>query len=575
MNSFKRFLKYNIKYKPAFFSFLIFTLIAGIIGNFQNYFYKFFVENLSHPDLTKLLWIVLGFVGVKLSSEIFMQGANLLGDYFHFRGARDARMDVFRHLHELDLAYHSNKQSGGLIGTIKRGDQASFALFHENVRLLRIFIDFIFILIIMSQLQIGIALIILTVFLLNVLATKVLITRNIKSRIAFNEEEDSISGIIVDNLINYETVKYFAKEKYEEERLRKNYIPWLTRLWDYGSTFRYIEVSTVLLAIVGIGGTLLYSAFLLVNGQITAGDLVLVLSFVTAFFPKLTDFVFRFREVTKAYIDIDKYFKILDVPIEVKDPENPIALGEIKGEVSFDDVTFAYKGRRPIIENFSLSVKPGESVAIVGRSGAGKTTMTKLLMHFYDIQNGQITVDGVNIKDVLKHDLRKNVGIVPQEAILFNDSIGYNIGYGLDEYNPEKIKEAARLAHLDKFIEGLPEKYDTLVGERGIKLSGGQKQRLAIARMILENPQIVIFDEATSHLDSESEKLIQDSFWDFAEGKTTIIIAHRFSTIMKADRIIVMEHGKIIEEGTHEQLSKKGKMYQRLWDLQVKGVIKE
>ena len=254
------------------------------------------------------------------------------------------------------------------------------------------------------------------------------------------------------------------------------------------------------------------------------------------------------------------------------DPANPVFKKHVGGEVKFNHVQFAYGNRiKNAINDVDLEIKKGESVALVGRSGSGKTTLVKLLMRFYDINEGSITIDGINIKDFTKDTLRDFIGMVPQEPILFNNTVAYNIGYGKDKTNLSEIREAAKIANIDDFIESLPKKYETEVGERGVKLSGGQKQRLAIARMILSDPDIVVFDEATSQLDSESEKLIQDAFWKARAGKTTIIVAHRLSTIMRADKIVVMEHGKIKEVGNHKSLlAKKDSLYSHFWNLQIK-----
>ena len=305
---------------------------------------------------------------------------------------------------------------------------------------------------------------------------------------------------------------------------------------------------------------------------LTVGDFVLVTTFVGLFFSKLWELVFSLRDIAKTYADIKTYFELLDHKITVKDPSSPVKIGKVSGKINFKNVSFSYQnGTQGALKNFNLNINKGESVALVGKSGSGKTTLIKLLMRFFDTTSGTITIDGISIKDFSKDNLRSLMGVVPQEPILFNNSIAYNIGYGKDNATLGDIKVAANLANIDDFIESLKNKYDTQVGERGVKLSGGQKQRLAIARMILSNPDIIIFDEATSQLDSQSEKLIQDAFWKVREGKTTIIIAHRLSTVAKADRIVVMEEGGIKEVGTHAELLKnKDSLYKHFWDLQIK-----
>ena len=286
--------------------------------------------------------------------------------------------------------------------------------------------------------------------------------------------------------------------------------------------------------------------------------------------------MFRLRELAKNYTDLEKFIAILDIYPEVKDPVSPKVLNNPHGDISFKNVSFAYYESKEIMHNFNLNIKDGESVAFVGPSGAGKTTIIKLLLRFFDCLSGSISIDGVDIKDLKKTYLRKIIGMVPQEPVLFNDTILYNISYPNKNATLEDVRKAASAANLDNFIESLPKKYETKVGERGIKLSGGQKQRLAIARVFLANTPILIFDEATSQLDSISEKLIQNSLWKVAKSKTAIIIAHRLSTVMRADRIIVLDKGRIIEEGAHKDLiNTKNGLYKQLWTMQRGGLLLE
>jgi len=315
----------------------------------------------------------------------------------------------------------------------------------------------------------------------------------------------------------------------------------------------------------------------LAKGQIGIGDFVMVASFMTGFYYIFFDLLWRLRNIARHYVDIKNYFAILDEEVLVKDPKNPENIKEVKGNIDFYNTTFNYgNSHSQILKNINLSIKAGESVAFVGRSGAGKTTLIKLLLRFYDVSEGEILLDGVNIKNLAKSQLRSYVGVVPQEPILFNNTIGYNVAYGNDNATSKDIEKVTKMANLHDFIESLPEKYETPVGERGIKLSGGQKQRLAIARMLLSDPKIIVFDEATSNLDSESEKLIQKSLWRVAKNKTVLIIAHRFSTVRKVDRIIVLEDGEIAQIGNHEELiSDENGLYYYLWNLQVRGEEKQ
>ncbi|OGY15485.1 MAG: hypothetical protein A3I52_01275 [Candidatus Blackburnbacteria bacterium RIFCSPLOWO2_02_FULL_40_10] len=394
------------------------------------------------------------------------------------------------------------------------------------------------------------------------------------NRVEFNKEEDKISQLISDNLINYETVKYFANEKREINNLKKTFEQWERSLWKFMISFRKMNISVRLISSLAIISMLGFLTKDIVDKKISVGDFVLVFTFMSQVFPNIEKIMFRFRSIVRNYTDLKDYFAILDYPLAVKDVENPIPFSCDKGEVIFEKIYFSYPGGQEAVKNISVTMPSGMSSALVGRSGSGKTTMTKLLMRVYDPSSGKILIDRCDVSQIKKEDLRRAIGIVPQEPILFNNTIGYNIGYPLENAMDESIKEAAKLANLHDFISTLEKGYDTVVGERGVKLSGGQKQRLAIARVFLLNPKIIIFDEATSHLDSESERLIQDSLERLSKGKTLIIIAHRLSTIMRADKIIVLDNGSILEEGLHDELiSKTGGIYKKLWELQTNHEI--
>jgi len=335
----------------------------------------------------------------------------------------------------------------------------------------------------------------------------------------------------------------------------------------YAVFFPFVE----LLNVTAVALIIWYGGGEVIRHSIQFGVLFAFIQFTEMFFRPVRDLSEKYDILQQAMASSERIFKLLDDNTFVLNPENPVLLTKIKGEIEFKNVWFAYNPGEYVIKNVSFNIHPGETIAIVGATGAGKTSLINILTRFYDIEKGSITIDGIDIKNFAKSDLRSFIGVVPQEPILFNNSIAYNIGYGRDNPEPNEIRAAAKLANISEFIESLPDKYETEVGERGVKLSGGQKQRLAIARMILSNPDIVIFDEATSHLDSESEKLIQNAFWKARADKTTIIIAHRLSTVMRADKIIVMDRGKITETGTHNSLLKqKDSLYSHFWNLQIK-----
>ncbi len=572
INSIKIFYKFVFIRKYVFVLFMLATTVSIIVSFISPYFFKLFVESIESKHFESLINILLVYLGVLFIGLIFSNLKYFLGDIVSVDASIALRTYVFKYVQDLDFAFHANKSTGSLISAFKRGDHAFFGLFEKvHMQAWEIIIGFILMIVLFAHLDPRILGIFVVSFLVTLIVTRYLAVYNVRTRQEFNEWEDKVSGIITDNLINYETVKLFARENWEMNRLKDTFIKWKYYVWRHFWTYRMIDFSVGTLVNIGIFAVLFLSLNLISKGLITTGDFVLIITFIGMFFPKLFDLIYGFRDISINYADIQKYFGILSYPIQIEDPQTPIQKEFVRGEINFDNVSFSYKeSKKNAVSAIGLTVRQGQSVALVGRSGSGKTTLIKLLMRFYDVDKGKITIDGINIDDFTKSNLRSFMGVVPQEPILFNETIGYNIGYGKEKASEEEIKAAAKLANIHEFIDGLPKKYNTQVGERGIKLSGGQKQRLAIARMILSDPDIIIFDEATSQLDSENERLIQDAFWRVARDKTTIIIAHRLSTAMRADKIIVFEKGKIIEEGSHLfLLSKKESLYKHFWDLQT------
>lgn len=572
----KRFYYFIWRYRGTFTAFLVILVASTVAERFTPYFYKLFIDFAPLQNTKLLLRVLLVYAGVRVLATLLDALALYIGDKVLIPAARDARITIFRMVQDLDFAFHANKSTGSLISAFKRGDGAFFDLFHDlHFGVVRIFISLLVMIFFFSYVSVEIIFIILGLFTLNLIVGWGLIRINIRQRIAFNKEEDKISSIITDNLINYETVKLFAQEKSEENRLKKEFRPWTQKLWGYANSFRSIDIAIGALSNLGIFMVLWLVIGRLQTNKIGIGDLVMVSSFVTGFYYQFFDFMYRMRGLAKRYVDIKRYFGLLDNEILIKDPVRPFKKKAIEGKIGFEKVSFAYpndKSKDEVLKEIDLAIEPGEAIAFVGRSGAGKTTLIKLLLRFYDVTRGKITIDDVNIKDFTKSQLRSFIGVVPQEPILFNNTIGYNIAYGRPRATQKTIDRAAKIANIYDFIQSLPDRYQTPVGERGIKLSGGQKQRLAIARMLLAKPQIIIFDEATSNLDSESERLIQDALWKIAKKKTMLIIAHRFATLRKADKIVVMNTGLITETGTHNELiKKKTGLYAYLWRLQAKG----
>ena len=576
VKTFKRFYQFVLRYKVDFAIFMVVLVMAGILENLSPYLLKLLIDNATKGNLQILFTLLLGFVGIRVAATFIDTLSYYLGDRVQIPAARDARVTIFKYIQDLDFAFHVNKNTGSLISAFKRGDGAFFTLFmnfHQEV--LRTVVSLGVVLFFFSKVNPVILLMMLGLFVVNVTVMGFLIKFNLKTRKEFNDSEDQISGIITDNLISYETVKFFAQERAEENRLKKSFEDWTKKIWKFSNSFRLMDISIGTLSSLGMFLILGTVIKMLITGKIGLGDFVMVSSFLSGFYYRFFGLFFQLRNIAKGFIDLEKYFDILDNDVMVKDPVTPKTIENVEGKIEFKEASFGYPGnRKNVVENVNLEISPGESVAFVGRSGAGKTTLVKLLLRFYDLKKGKILVDGVNIRQFNKSYLRSLLAVVPQEPILFNNTIGFNIGYGKGGAEMREIKEAAKMANLDEFIESLPLKYETQVGERGIKLSGGQKQRLAIARAILCNPKVLIFDEATSNLDSESERLIQEALWNTVQNRTLLIIAHRFSTIRRADKIVVLQHGRIVEMGKHADLIKiKDGVYQKLWTLQAKGKL--
>ena len=552
----------------------VLTLSTAILTTIYPYFFQFFIDTATAGDFGTLGILAVAFIIYTLLNNLMTPITHYVGDKFLINSSRDARIQIFHKVQDLDMVYHTEKSTGSLISIFKRGDGAFWSLSGRINDIFDLIIQFMVMLGSFWIVGFKYAFIIAVLAFIYVIGMKRLIQLNIRTRKEFNEEEDTISAQITDNFLNFETVKLFAKELREQRNLSSSFKAWTRKMWNFAFSFRYIELFNTFIIVVGHAIIIYYLIQDLRFTTISLGQFVLVLGFTGRFFIQMRRMMFRFRNLMQNFTDLEKYFGLLDEPLSVLDPAEPRKIKQPQGRIEFNNVTFSYDDHQNVLRNINLTIQPGESVALVGRSGSGKTTFMKLLLRFYDPQKGTIKIDEINIRDLKKTGLRQMLGVVPQEPILFNNTIGHNIGYGDNKPTQAKIKHAAKLAYLDQFIESLPKQYKTIVGERGIKLSGGQKQRLAIARVLMVDPAIIIFDEATSHLDSEAEQLIQDAFWQLAEDKTTIIIAHRLSTIMRADRIIVMDKGKVVEQGTHAELIKNQKgIYHKLWGLQTEGFI--
>ncbi|HAZ73166.1 MAG: ABC transporter [Candidatus Pacebacteria bacterium GW2011_GWF2_38_9] len=579
MSIFLRLYRFIWRRKWLFIIGTIPMILALVLSNLSPFFVKWLTQAVQDGQLDHAFNLVLIFGLVLVASNLLENIGFFITDKNMVGTSTDISHAVLTHIHNLDFAYHTNKSSGRLISLMKRGDDAFFTYYDiVNRQFLGIIISFAVMFTAFARLRYDYLLFASCLLIITILVAFFLIKINIRKRILFNNADDDVSSARVDNLVNFDTVKYFANEKFEQKRFSNLLNIWNKRLQDYFFTFRYFDGIVGNLINISLVGIMFLAVRDLRSGQIVLADFLLVTTFSMTLFPKMMHLLFSLRELAKKHTDISTYLNLLDEEVSVKDPVNPQKIESVKGEITFDQVGFAYENKQLVLEDFSLNIKSGEAIALVGFSGAGKTTIAKLLMRMYDPTQGKILIDGVEINNLRKDDLRKMVGVVPQDPLLFNNTVYFNISYANHQASKEEVLAASKAAQVDVFIKDLPNGYETIVGERGIKLSGGQRQRLAIARVLLEKPKIIVMDEATSSLDSASEKIIQEAFWDLVKDKynprTSIIIAHRLSTIMQADRIVVMDDGKIAEVGSHQELiDKDGGIYQRLWSLQKNGFI--
>jgi ATP-binding cassette subfamily B protein len=486
------------------------------------------------------------------------------------RAMRRAALEVFQHLHRLELGFHLSRQTGGLSRDIERGTTGiSFLLRFMVFNILPTLIEILLVAVILL-IAVG-PVFMFTVFgaIAVYVAYSVWIT---EWRTRFvreaNLRDNESNTRAIDSLLNYETVKYFGNERFEAERFDEGLAAWETARMKNVLSLVLLNSGQALIIAAAITVMMILAANQVAAGTMTVGDLVMVNAYMIQLFIPLNFLGFVYREIRQSLANIERLFGLLEKPVKVQDLPGAPDLKVTAGAVRFEDVHFRYHPERAILQGVSLEIPAGHKVAVVGASGAGKSTLSRLLFRFYDVDQGRITVDGQDIREVTQDSLRRAIGVVPQDTVLFNESIAYNIAYGRPDATPDEILEAVRLAHLDDFISRLPKGLDTVVGERGLKVSGGEKQRIAIARMLLKDPPILVFDEATSSLDSGSEKAILAALNEVAARRTTLVIAHRLSTVMDADNIVVLEHGRVIEQGTHAQLLEREGTYHRLWQHQ-------
>jgi len=514
--------------------------------------------------------LLIGYGLIRLISAIFGELRDLVFAKVLQRAIRRIAIKVFRHLHTLALSFHLERQTGGVSRDIERGSRGisfvlNFMLFNILPTLLEIGLVTVILLIYYDPIFAIITFVTVSIY---ITLTLVITEWRLKFRRTMNEMDSKANTKAIDSLINYETVKYFGNEDFESQRYDENMMVWEKAAIQSQSSLSLLNMVQGAIITIGITALLFLASDGIVKEELTLGDFVLVNAYLLQLFIPLNFLGFVYREIKNSLTDMEKMFTLLNKHQDIQDKDNAKDLAIASGSAAFEKVNFSYNPERQILFDIDFKIPAGHTVAVVGTSGSGKSTLVRLLFRFYDVNDGAITIDGQDIRNVTQHSLRSNIGIVPQDTVLFNDTIYYNIAYAKPDAERNEIFKAAKLAHIHEFIESMPDGYDTMVGERGLKLSGGEKQRVAIARTILKNPKILVFDEATSALDSKSERAIQSALTEVSTNHTTLVIAHRLSTIINANQILVMEKGRIIERGTHQQLLAMKGRYDHMWQLQ-------
>ena len=525
-------------------------------------------------DAARLLVVPVGLLlaygGLRLSTTLFTELRELVFAKATEGAARSISLQVFRHLHALSLRFHLERQTGGMTRDIERGTRAVHSLISYSLySILPTLIEVTLVLSILgTKFDIGFVWITLAALVLYVAFTIVVTEWRTKFRRQMNEFDSVAHSKAIDALLNYETVKYFNNEDFETRRYDQSLEQLRRAALKSQSTLSMLNSGQQLIIAIALVAMLWRATQGVVAGTMTLGDLVMVNAFMIQLYIPLGFLGVLYREIKQSLTDLDKMFVLLARHREVDDAPGAGELRVSPGAVRFERVSFAYDAERPILHDLSFDIPAGKTVAVVGPSGAGKSTLARLLYRFYDVSDGCISIDGQDIRQVTQASLRRAIGIVPQDTVLFNDTVEYNIAYGRPGASRAEVEAVARAAHIHDFIAATPKGYDTMVGERGLKLSGGEKQRVAIARTLLKNPPILIFDEATSALDSANERAIQTELQSVAQNKTTLVIAHRLSTVVDAHEILVMEAGRIIERGTHAELLARQGRYASMWALQ-------
>ena len=567
--------KDRFDFRVKVISALVLLVLAKAVINFAPFLYREAVNALTEtgnsPFLLGAVGMTVAYGGARILSRGFEQLRDVVFAAVAQRAFRNLALETFQHIHKLSLRYHISRKTGALSRVIERGVKGlefllRFLLFSVGPLVLELLIIAGIMFFWFDYLYLTIIIVMIAVY---IWFTFKVTEWRVKIRKIMNDQDTDANQKAIDSLLNYETVKYFSAEEREANRYDGAIKQYEKAALTTAYSLAFLNFGQSLIITAGLIIVMVMAALGVQSGYLTVGDFVMVNAYMIQITMPLNFLGTVYREIRQGLVDMGEMFDLLEQPVEILDSENASELKITDGHISFENVTFGYNKSRLIIQNVSIEINSRETIAIVGPSGSGKSTIGRLLFRFYDAQQGSIKIDGQDIRDVTQESLHRSIGVVPQDTVLFNDTIYYNIAYGLDNASRAEVEKAAKDAQIHDFILSLPDGYETTVGERGLKLSGGEKQRVGIARTLLKNPPILLLDEATSALDTETEREIREALTNASEGRSVLTIAHRLSTIADADRIIVLENGSIVEIGTHEALLSKRGRYYSLWTKQL------